>query len=992
MNTAFSFDIFLSHNVNDKQRVRSLAERLRAEGLRVWFDEWAIKPGDDIYLAVEHGLEAARVLVLCLSEHALGSDWVKMERSTVLFRDPSNKGRRFIPLLLDDCKLPDALRRFKYVDFRHEAEGAFLNLLAACRSRADEDNQSFTNEDIKPYARPIVPPERICEEIDFLTPIDDPHFYLGMDVQPGHLAAGLVVERPAARQRTLNALDARRNVLIVGPSGSGKSALMWEVARAASHVEKWFRIRSLSVDQVSSLVSFVKTYRASIQTPVGFAFDDIGRGLTEGWDALAREAASLPGIILLGSAREEDLFPLTERARAIEIREVGDDELAERLWKELRRRSQTQSAGWREPWQESKGLLLEYTYFLSEGTRLTDVLRAQVANRVRDIGRDGELAVLRVAAAAGAAGATVDVERLPMALKLSEAEISLALRRLFDEHLIRDIGSGRIGALHQLRAKELFHLCHEFPPPTAERTIATTLHCLPAEDIETFIVRTCELNAEWQERLVDEIIVRLNQEPDPVIAVSALRGLGQAHIVASVSAWLKRPDVQALPRTQLTCVALFGLPGIEPLDIPQLAHLQAASRSFCSAIEISAHNNPRNQLISRLSSDTTSKLFSQKTCLRVLNELLSAIIGTEIPSNLLDQLSSIQPDLKADSIEDVANLLGTVGLIDPGIAKIWVDAAGQQTLLDRIYDEVPWVSRPELRHEEEGLAVCADLHCVAASCQPDTHSEVVHLCELLLAIAPQAELAISNAVSQDGEIAGYGDFQLATKRIPRKNLPPSALPDWNKRWRIAVADRVAAPSYTDYLSRAAIILRGLVATLENVLDEWFRKGKVSEANCERLNSNNNQAETLTPPRFSPQASTGKGSAEKNIAVTDLQNVLFDCSVNLIKRFNKLPEDANCYIAWTGGILKHIDAATENEPWELLDEVAPKELQRLRQIVEGLRFMAGESGVRNVNPIQTWHKPKAQRKTAFRLAAHVARGATERRLPKSSKLWLLFLCQ
>jgi hypothetical protein len=441
--------------------------------------------------------------------------------------------------------------------------------------------------------------------------------------------------------------------------------------------------------------------------------------------------------------------------------------------------------------------------------------------------------------------------------------------------------------------------------------------------------------------------------------------------------------VQALPRTQLTCVALFGLPGIEPLDIPQLTHLQAASRSFCSAIEISAHNNPRNQLISRLSSDTTIKLFSQKTCLRALNELLSAIIGTEIPSNLLDQLSSIQPDLKADSIEDVANLLGTVGLIDQGIAKIWVDAAGQQTLLERIYNEVPWVSRPELRHEEEGLAVCADVHCVAASCQPDTHSEVVHLCELLLAIAPQAELAISNAVSQDGEIAGYGDFQLATKRIPRKNLPPSALPDWNKRWRIAVADRVAAPSYTDYLSRAAVILRDLVATLENVLDEWFRKGEVSEANCERLNSNNNQAETLTPPRFSPQASTGKGSAEKNIAVTDLQSVLFDCSVNLIKRFNKLPEDANCYIAWTGGILKHIDAATENEPWELLDEVAPKELQRLRQIVEGLRFMAGESGIRDVNPIQTWYKPKAQRKTAFRLAAHVARGATERRLAKST---------
>ncbi|MBI2929375.1 MAG: toll/interleukin-1 receptor domain-containing protein [Verrucomicrobia bacterium] len=49
--------------------------------------------------------------MLCLSPAALGSDWVGLERSTVLFRDPANAGRRFIPLLLADCKLPDTLQR-----------------------------------------------------------------------------------------------------------------------------------------------------------------------------------------------------------------------------------------------------------------------------------------------------------------------------------------------------------------------------------------------------------------------------------------------------------------------------------------------------------------------------------------------------------------------------------------------------------------------------------------------------------------------------------------------------------------------------------------------------------------------------------------------------------------------------------------------------------------------------------------------------------------
>ncbi len=133
MPNEFAYDVFLSHNSKDKPRVRKLAERLKAAGVRVWLDEWIIKPGDDIYLAIERGLEASRVQVLCLSQAALDSEWVALERSTVLFRDPTNKGRRFIPLLLGDCELPDTLRRYKYVDFRVESEAAFAEVLATCR-------------------------------------------------------------------------------------------------------------------------------------------------------------------------------------------------------------------------------------------------------------------------------------------------------------------------------------------------------------------------------------------------------------------------------------------------------------------------------------------------------------------------------------------------------------------------------------------------------------------------------------------------------------------------------------------------------------------------------------------------------------------------------------------------------------------------------------------------------------------------------------------
>ena len=78
----FSFDVFLSHSAKDKAVVREVAERLRKDGLRVWFDEWVLRPGDHILAKIEEGLEQSRVLVLFMSANAFGSDWAQLEAGT----------------------------------------------------------------------------------------------------------------------------------------------------------------------------------------------------------------------------------------------------------------------------------------------------------------------------------------------------------------------------------------------------------------------------------------------------------------------------------------------------------------------------------------------------------------------------------------------------------------------------------------------------------------------------------------------------------------------------------------------------------------------------------------------------------------------------------------------------------------------------------------------------------------------------------------------
>jgi len=106
----FPYDVFLSHSAKDNPVVRDVAERLRKDGLRVWFDEWEIRPGDSIPAKIEEGLERSRVLVLCMSANAFGSDWAQLESGTFRFRDPLNKERRFLPLRLDDAPIEGSLQ------------------------------------------------------------------------------------------------------------------------------------------------------------------------------------------------------------------------------------------------------------------------------------------------------------------------------------------------------------------------------------------------------------------------------------------------------------------------------------------------------------------------------------------------------------------------------------------------------------------------------------------------------------------------------------------------------------------------------------------------------------------------------------------------------------------------------------------------------------------------------------------------------------------
>jgi hypothetical protein len=103
--------VFLSHASEDKPRfVNEFAARLRENGVDAWLDKWEMLPGDSLVDKIfEEGLKEADAVIIVLSINSVSKPWVKEElNSSVIAR--LQKGTRLIPVVIDECDVPEALR------------------------------------------------------------------------------------------------------------------------------------------------------------------------------------------------------------------------------------------------------------------------------------------------------------------------------------------------------------------------------------------------------------------------------------------------------------------------------------------------------------------------------------------------------------------------------------------------------------------------------------------------------------------------------------------------------------------------------------------------------------------------------------------------------------------------------------------------------------------------------------------------------------------
>ncbi|MDE7154531.1 MAG: toll/interleukin-1 receptor domain-containing protein [Muribaculaceae bacterium] len=103
---------FISYSHADAEKVRFLAEGFRIQGIDYFFDEHSLRTGDNFPKEIEEYISSCDVFVLCWSENAKSSDWVRRECNMALqrYNSESDKFKIYPISIIPRADLPLSLQ------------------------------------------------------------------------------------------------------------------------------------------------------------------------------------------------------------------------------------------------------------------------------------------------------------------------------------------------------------------------------------------------------------------------------------------------------------------------------------------------------------------------------------------------------------------------------------------------------------------------------------------------------------------------------------------------------------------------------------------------------------------------------------------------------------------------------------------------------------------------------------------------------------------
>lgn len=108
------YDVFVSYSAKDRPWASELVDALKNEGVRAWFDEENLRPGEKLSESIEEALRESRAVVFLLTPEYLNSPSASFEVGAAL-----GANKKIIPILRKDVersRLPGMWKRFASLD------------------------------------------------------------------------------------------------------------------------------------------------------------------------------------------------------------------------------------------------------------------------------------------------------------------------------------------------------------------------------------------------------------------------------------------------------------------------------------------------------------------------------------------------------------------------------------------------------------------------------------------------------------------------------------------------------------------------------------------------------------------------------------------------------------------------------------------------------------------------------------------------------------
>lgn len=131
--------VFLCHASVDKSEVRELYQRLRSDSFAPWLDEEDLLAGQDFNYEITKAVRESDAVIVCLSRDSITrKGYVQREIKFALdVAEEQPEGAIFIiPARLEDCEVPEKLRRWLWIDL-YETNG-YERLVRSLKRRASD--------------------------------------------------------------------------------------------------------------------------------------------------------------------------------------------------------------------------------------------------------------------------------------------------------------------------------------------------------------------------------------------------------------------------------------------------------------------------------------------------------------------------------------------------------------------------------------------------------------------------------------------------------------------------------------------------------------------------------------------------------------------------------------------------------------------------------------------------------------------------------------